>query len=194
MVKKILKLEKQQSIYLKDNEIYIILSGKIIARDIFFNGKTIKYEIPLSKGDVIGNFFKICKIYENITKGLEIEIEAIEQTILNVVDIKEFAENLKDDTFWILKNLVNQMLKKYLITIYHHAYSKKGYVLVVLLLHSNKNGYISKELLNHKIFNLSRSRFFSIMNELKNECLIIKNSEGTKIDIEKVKKYLELEN
>lgn len=194
MLKSSLSLKKNESMYLEDEKIYTIISGKVIVRDIFSNGKVVNNEIPLSKGDLIGNFFKICNVCENISKDIAIEIEALEETILVVGSTNEFHKNLKNDTFGLLKNLIEQMLKKHLIAIYHHTYSKKGYVLGVLLLHSDNKGEVPKELLSHEMFNLSRSQFFAIISDLKKDLLITKTLKGIKIDIPKVERYLELES
>lgn len=193
MTKSSLKLEKNESIFLEDDKVYTILSGKVSVRDVFANGKAVNNEMPLSKGDVIGNFFKICNVYQNITKDIAIEIEAMEDTILIINSAEEMLENLKNDTFGMLKNLIDQMLKKYLITICHHTYSKKGYILAVLLLHSDENGDVQKGMLNHEIFNLSRSQFFAAMSELKTDLLVNKTSRGVKVDKVRAERYLELE-
>lgn len=193
MTKSSLKLEKNESIYLEDDKIYTILSGKVTVRDIFSNGKVVNSEMPLANGDIIGNFFKICNVYQTITKDIAIEIEAMEDTILLINSTEELLKNLKNDNFGMLKNLIEQMLKKHLITICHHTYSKKGYVLAVLLLHSDEMGNIPKEMLSHEIFNLSRSQFFAAMSELKNDLLVNKTSKGVKIDKIEAEKYLELE-
>lgn len=194
MIKSSLKLKKYESIYLEDDKVYTILSGKILARDIFSNGKILNNEIPLSKGDLIGNFFKICEVYEDISKNLAIEIEALEEAELIISEGKVLCENLENDMFGMLRNLIEQMLKKHLITIYHHTYSKKGYMLAVLLLHSSRDGILSKDLLNYENFNLSRSQFFSIMSELKSDLLLQKTTKGVIINKTKAEKYLELEN
>ena len=164
-----------------------------MVRYIFSNGKVVNNEIYLEKGDMVGNFFKILKIYENIARDIAIEIEALEDTELNISNSQELIENLQNDKFGILKNLVEQILKKQLINILHHKYDKKGYILATLLLHSSENGEIQNELLNHDRFNLSRSQFFLTMGELKKDYIVIKYKKGVKINREEAEKYLELE-
>ena len=112
---------------------------------------------------------------------------------LNISNSQELIENLQNDKFGILKNLVEQILKKQLINILHHKYDKKGYILATLLLHSSENGEIQNELLNHDRFNLSRSQFFLTMGELKKDYIVIKYKKGVKINREEAEKYLELE-
>lgn len=193
MEKKKIKLEKDEYKVLEDDKIYYIYKGKILVRYIFSNGKVVNNEIYLEKGDMVGNFFKILKIYENIARDIAIEIEALEDTELNISNSQELIENLQNDKFGILKNLVEQILKKQLINILHHKYDKKGYILATLLLHSSENGEIQNELLNHDRFNLSRSQFFLTMGELKKDYIVIKYKKGVKINREEAEKYLELE-
>ena len=193
MEKKKIKLEKDEYKVLEDDKIYYIYKGKILVRYIFSNGKVVNNEFYLEKGDMVGNFFKILKIYENIARDIAIEIEALEDTELNISNSQELIENLQNDKFGILKNLVEQILKKQLINILHHKYDKKGYILATLLLHSSENGEIQNELLNHDRFNLSRSQFFLTMGELKKDYIVIKYKKGVKINREEAEKYLELE-
>ena len=193
MEKKKIKLEKDEYKVLEYDKIYYIYKGKILVRYIFSNGKVVNNEIYLEKGDMVGNFFKILKIYENIARDIAIEIEALEDTELNISNSQELIENLQNDKFGILKNLVEQILKKQLINILHHKYDKKGYILATLLLHSSENGEIQNELLNHDRFNLSRSQFFLTMGELKKDYIVIKYKKVVKINREEAEKYLELE-
>lgn len=172
---------------------YLIISGKIIVREVFSNGKIANSEIPLSKGDIVGNFFNIYGLYENITKGLAVEIEAIEDTIIAELNQEETLKRKKRISNSIFWNFIEQMLKKHLINVCHHVYSKKGYVLAVLLIHSKSDEYIPKDLLNYEIFNLSRSQFFIIISELKKDKILEKEADRIKIDKNKAEEFLELE-
>lgn len=193
MEKEKIKLEKNEYKVLEDDKIYYIYKGKILVRYIFSNGKVVNNEIYLEKGDMVGNFFKILRIYENIARDIAIEIEALEDTELNISNSQELIKSLQNDKFGMLKNLVEQMLKKQLINILHHKYGKKGYILATLLLHSGKDGEIQNELLNHERFNLSRSQFFLTMGELKKDYIVTKCKKGVKINKVEAEKYLELE-
>lgn len=188
-----ISLKSKEMLFLDDNKIYSIISGKILVREVFSNGKTVNSEVPLSSGDIVGNFFNIYGLYKNITRSLAIEIEAIEDTIILELDKKEMSEKISSFSNGILGNLMEQMLKKQLINICHHIYSKKGYVLAVLLMHSKDSEYISKDLLNHEVFNLSRSQFFMVISELKKDGILQKKLNGVKVDKNRAEEFLELE-
>ena len=192
LLKKKLKLEKNEIIFLEDNKVYKITSGKIFLRNIFSNGKVINNEFPFIKNDLVGNWFNICNVYEELTKDLAIEVQAIEDTTFEVSCKNELLENLKNDTFGILQYLIEQLLKKYVMSICFHMYAKKGYILSVLLLHSDEIGNVPKELLNHEVFNLSRSQFFPTLSELKKDSLMTKTSKTVRLNRIKIEKYLEL--
>ena len=132
-------------------------------------------------------------LQENIAKDIAIEIEALEDTEMLVSDERELLKALENDTFGMMENLINQMLKKHLINIFHHGYSKKGYLLAVLLLHSDNSGNIDKEFFNYELFNLSRSQFFATISELKKDFIIVKKSRGFEINRKEAEKFLELE-
>ncbi|MGL4510066.1 hypothetical protein [Cetobacterium sp.] len=188
-----ISLKSKDTLFLDDSKIYSIISGKIIVREVFSNGKVVNSEVPLSSGDIVGNFFNIYGLYKNITKGLAVEIEAIEDTIINELNKTETYEKIKKFSSGLVGNLMEQMLKKQLINICHHIYSKKGYILAVLLMHSKDSEYISKDLLNHEVFNLSRSQFFMVISELKKEGILEKKQDKVKVDKKRAEKFLELE-
>ena len=185
MGKRKIKILKSELLFLEDNKVYKVVKGKVLIKNIFPNGKVVSNEAPLERGGIIGNFFKIYKVYENIAKDIAIEIEALEDTEILVSDEKELLRALENDTFGMMENLINQMLKKHLINIFHHGYSKKGYLLVVLLLNSDTNGKIDKEFLNYE--------FFATISELKKDCIIVKKSRGFEINRKEAEKFLELE-
>ncbi|WP_448820745.1 hypothetical protein [Cetobacterium sp.] len=188
-----MELEKNEFKFLEDNKVYNILEGKVLVRYIFSDGKVVNNEVYLESGDMVGNFFKIFNIYGDMTKDLAIEIEALENTKLLVNSCEDLISSLEKDKLGMLKNLVEQMLKKQLINILHHKYGKKGYILATLLLHSNEEGDVQSSFLNHERFNLSRSQFFLTMGELKKDCIVVKYKKGIRINRNEAEKYLELE-
>lgn len=188
-----ISLKKKEALFLDNDKIYSIVSGKIIVREVFSNGKIVNSEVPLVSGDIVGNFFNIYGLYKNITKGLAVEVEAIDDTIMVELNKDEMSQKIKSFSTGIVGNLMEQMLKKQLINICHHIYSKKGYILAVLLMHSKENEYIPKSFLNHEVFNLSRSQFFMVISELKKEGILEKKLDKIKVDKNKAEEFLELE-
>lgn len=193
MGKQKIKILKGGLLFLDDSKVYKVIEGKVLVKNTFPNGKVVSNEAPLEKGGIVGNFFKIYRVYENIAKDIAIEIEALEDTEMLVSDERELLKALENDTFGMMENLINQMLKKHLINIFHHGYSKKGYLLAVLLLHSDNSGNIDKEFFNYELFNLSRSQFFATISELKKDFIIVKKSRGFEINRKEAEKFLELE-
>lgn len=188
----ILKINKNENLFLDNDKIYCILYGRAVIRSVFSNGKMAMNEFILVKGDIVGNFFKLYDVYKNMTDDIAIEIEALEETKLIEESMTELKNNLKMDSFQIVKLLMEQMLKKQLINIYHHAYDKHRYLLFILLLHTQDDGTVEKSILNYRFFNLSRSQFFSTFNVLKNKKIITKIDQTVKVNRKKAEKYLNL--
>lgn len=79
---------KKGEIQFLENKFFIIKKGKVMARDIFPNGKVITHECYFLEGEIIGNFFKFLKEDKFKIPQIEIEIEALIDT-----ELEEFTFN-----------------------------------------------------------------------------------------------------
>lgn len=187
---KAINLKKKETVYLDENHIYMLEKGKLIIREVFVSGKIVSNECPIERGEIVGNLFSIFEVEEELTEGMAIEIEALEDSVLTVANFGMDIDVIKKDQNNIIGNMLRQILKKNLMNTFYHLYDKKGYILSVLRLYADSNGMISKKTINPEIFNLSRSQFYAVLSEIKNGDYIIESGDGYKLNKEAIKEYL----
>lgn len=179
---------KKKERHLLSDKFYLIINGTICAYDIFENGKCIPKEVCLKKGEVIGNFFQ-CFPTEKLPLPIpetEVEIVAIEDnTIIEEFnfDSKIISANLG------LEKIINQLLKDSIFKIFYHLYDKKGYLLAILKFYASSKGVLLKEQIHYENFLMSRSQFYNIYTNLKNEKYIKEIDRNIYLDLKKIDQY-----
>lgn len=180
-------LLNQNDKYYLDGKFYIVKSGRIISRDILETGKIVTYENYLTSGEIIGNFFKFIKGNNFYIPDIDIEIEALENnTVLEEFEIN--YNNLSKDLF--ISKIIDSLVKKTLIKFFYQLYDKQGYILAVLKLYNNENGFISKKEINYENFNISKSQFYLILAKLKKEKYILEFNDSLYLNLKKIDSYL----
>lgn len=180
-------LEKNARLYLSE-KFYIINKGRIISRNILENGKIITNEFHLTCGDIIGNFFNLISNDNDIyIPEIDIEIESLENnTQLDLLSIN--IQELKGNP--VLYKIIEHLIKKSLIKLFYHLYDTQGYILAILKLYNNENGFILKKDINYEDFNISRSQFYLIISKLKKEKFIIEVEDCIHLNLKKINLYL----
>lgn len=186
----IITLKRKESICLDGDSLYVLEKGGVIVREVFSNGKVVNNECPVTKGELVGNLFEIFQIDNEHIRDIGIEIEALEESVLKKVDLNNSIEEIRNDPANLLGNMLRQILKKNMISAFYHVYDKKGYILSVLRLYADSDGVIQKKAVNSEIFNLSRSQFYSVLSEAKEENLLVKYGNNYKLDLEGIDEYL----
>lgn len=180
-------LNKNDKYYL-DGKFYIIKSGKIISRDILENGKIITYENYLAAGEIIGNFFKFINIKDIYIPDIDIEIEAVEdETLLEEFELNYNTLSYKESS---ASKVIDHLIKKNLIKFFYQLYDKQGYILAILKLYNNENGFIYKKDINYENFNVSKSQFYLILSKLKKEKYILDMQDCIYLNLKKIDSYL----
>lgn len=182
---KVVNLSKNQR-FLIDDECFLIKKGKVISKDILKNGKAVGHELFVTKGEVIGNFFSRLNKEENF-ELMSVEVEALEETELEEINIKKDLVE-EDDSF---KKILSQLSKRMLLKYYQELYDTKGYILAVLKFYAGKKRILNKKEIKYDRFsNISRSRFYKIYSELKNEEYLIEEGDILKLNSVKINQYL----
>lgn len=178
-----LLLKKNQKKYVED-KFYLIKKGKILTKDIFANGKYVANENYLKKGDIIGNLLNFYNLKdENIEKNSELEIKALENSILEEIN---FSLNKID----IVENVMEQLTRKIRNRLVFHKYSKEGYILASMLSYGEEEGIIKKTDINYEDFNMSRSQFYLIFSKLKKENFFTLKENNYILNKDKIYQYL----
>lgn len=185
--KKIILNKKER--YFLYNKFFLISSGSVSAYEIFENGKYLPKSGKLKSGDIIGNFFYHFLPPEFNLPEIEVEVIALEDnTILEEFsfDINEISENFH------LNKLIFQLIQENIFRLFYHLYDKKRYILAVLKYYSNPSGVIFKDQIRTENFSMSKSQFYSLYNELKQDKLIIEEQHYIVLNLEKLDEYLNL--
>lgn len=178
-----LLLKKNQKKYVED-KFYLIKKGKILTKDIFPNGKYVVNENYLKKGDIIGNLLNFYNLKdENIEKNSELEIKALENSILEEIN---FSLNKID----IVGNVMEQLTRKVRSRLIFHKYSKEGYILAAMLSYGGEEGVIKKSDITYEDFNMSRSQFYLIFSKLKKDNFFTLENNSYILNKDKIYEYL----
>lgn len=157
-MKKII-LSKNENYYINNDKSYIIEEGAVISKILFIDDKLLSTEIILEKNDLVFNYLSFLNISSKVFSQTELEIKALEKTIL-----LEYEFNIKKDYI----NLISQLLSRINHSSIYHIYGKKGYILYALC-NLAINNEIDKNKINYEYFNISRSQFYLILANLKND-------------------------
>ncbi|MGL5413958.1 hypothetical protein [Cetobacterium sp.] len=180
-----IKLNSNERYYL-DGRFFLIKKGKIITKDILENGKIISNENCLREGEIVGNFFDFLKCQYLSVPKIDIEVEALEDTILEEFRFSqlEIINNI------IFEKMLSQLIKKSTIKFLYQLYDTKGYILAILKLYANEKGIIPKKEISYENFNISKSQFYAIYSKLKDSEFLSMNKDEIKLNISKIDKYL----
>lgn len=185
--KKIILSKKER--YFLYNRFFLITSGSVSAYEIFENGKYLPKFGKLKTGDIIGNYFHHFMPTEFNFPEIEIEVVALEDN--TVLEEFNFDFNQISNNFHLNK-LISQLIQENLFKLFYHLYDKKRYILAVLKYYSNSSGTIFKDQIRIENFSMSKSQFYSLYNELKNDKLIIEEQHLILLNLEKIDSYLNL--
>ncbi len=180
-------LNSREKYYL-DGRFFLIRKGKVIAKDILASGKVISNENCLREGEVVGNFFNISSSYSLMLPEIDIEVEALEDTILE--EFKFSKKEITNNT--VFEKMLSQLIKKSIIKFLYQLYDKKGYILAILKLYANSKGEIPKKEISYENFNISKSQFYLIYSKIKKENYLVEEKEIVRLNVEKINKYLNL--
>lgn len=177
----------KKNIYFIEKKFFILKKGKIVAKCILENGKIIAHENCIKSNEFIGNFFLFLPKNIFFIPKFEIEIEALEDnTVLEEINIS-FLESSADSP---IKKILLQFIRSTYIRYFQHLYDTKGYILSILMLYADTNKKILKKLINHEIFNISRSSFYATYSELKKENFITEKNKIIYLNSNKIDTYL----
>lgn len=174
--------------YFLDGKFFLVKRGKVITRDILENGKIITSENSLKEGEVIGNFFNILPENNFFVPEIDIEVEALENNTI----LEEFAfsfDKIMGDIY--IQKIFSQLVKKAIIKFLQQLYNTKGYILAILKLHLNDNGYVYKKEISYENFNISKSQFYLIYSNLKKENFLSEVDNKIFLNLKKIDPYLE---
>ena len=70
--------------------------------------------------------------------------------------------------------IISQLLKENIFKLFYHLYDKKGYLLAILKFYADEKGILLKEQLHYENFLMSKSLFYNVYTDLKDEKYIKK--------------------
>lgn len=182
-----IKLNPHEKYYL-DGRFFLIKKGKVITKDILPNGKVISNENCLREGEIIGNFFNFLKCEYLSVPEIDIEVEALEKSIL-----EEFTFSQLDVVNNVIfEKMLSQLIKKSTIKFLYQLYDKKGYILAILKLYANSEGKIPKKEINYENFNISKSQFYALFSKLKQQHFFKEEKNEIILNIKKIDSFLNL--
>ena len=178
-------LKKKERYFLRE-KFYIIVEGSVNVYEIFENGKYLPKEIAFKKGEIVGNFFQTFQTKNLLLPESEVEIVAIEDNTI----IEEFNFQSKfSDVNIELNQVIIQLLKENIFKLFYHFYDKKGYFLAILKFSADEEGKIPKEKLHYENFLMSKSQFYNVYNNLKNEKYIFETGKNVELNMKKIEEY-----
>lgn len=184
------RILKAKEKLLLNNKYYIIKIGKVITKDILSSGKIISNEECLREGEIIGNFLNFFTISNFYIPEVEVEIEALEETILEEF---LFEKNIFSKENLIIEKLIQHLIRKAIIKSLYQIYSKEAYILAILKLYANNNGILSKKEISYENFNISKSQFYLIFSKLKSENYLYEIEKNIYLNLDKINKKLSAE-
>lgn len=181
----VIKLNSSEKYYV-DGRFFLIKKGKVITKYILPNGKIISNENCLREGEIIGNFFNFLKCKYFFIPEVDVEVEALEYSILEEFKFSE-SELLNN---WIFEKMLSQLIKKSTIKFLYQLYDKKGYVLAILKMYVDSKGRIPKKEIKYENFNISKSQFYAIYSKLKEDKFLKEIEKEIILDIQKIDSFL----
>lgn len=174
--------------YYLDGKFFLIKKGKVITKDILPNGKIISNENCLREGEIIGNFFNFLKCEYLSVPEIDIEVEALEISILE--EFKFSKLDIMNNS--VFEKMLSQLIKKSTIKFLYQLYDKKGYILAVLKLYADSEGKIPKKEINYENFNVSKSQFYALFSKLKQDEFLKEEKTHIVLNIQKIDSFLNL--
>ena len=174
-------LQKKEMMFL-EKKFFIVKKGKVIIKNILENGKIIVNENCVNKNEIIGNFLLLSLNNNFILPEVEIEVEALEESILEEICIskKDLLNNL------VLKKVIDQLIKSYTINFLSYFYDTPKYFLILLKSYADSNGNISKKNIHYENFNISKSQFYLILSKLKKGNYLKEKNSEICLNLEKI--------
>lgn len=183
-MKKVVLNKKER--YFLEGKFYIVTNGSLCAYDIFENGKYIPKEACFKAGEIVGNFFEIFPNKNLVLPEMEVEIMAMEDNTI----IEEFKfEKRTLITNLEFSKIISQLLKENIFKLFYHLYDKKGYLLAILKFYADEKGILLKEQLHYENFLMSKSLFYNVYTDLKDEKYIKEVNKNIKLNLNKIDKY-----
>lgn len=181
-------------IYLESDKIYKIEKGRFILKERLANGKCISHDHPVGAGEIIGVpnlFLESHKGDEILIENLEYEIQAIESADIRAMNAEEFLSMHFPDNHSrkMFMGVANHLQKRRVSHSAFYVLDKKAYVLTILRRFADKDGYIPMDILNAEVFNMSKSHFYLVMGQLKDEKYLEKKGKIYKINDKKAMEY-----
>lgn len=184
-----ISLKKDEKLFL-GNKFYLIKKGSILLKKILENGKVISYENILKKDEIIGDFFTLSEINFLILPEIEIEIEALEETLIEEIEISKNELNNNP----IFKKLLNQLIKQCIIKFISYVCDPVKILLILLKINSDSNGVVEKKNVSYENLNMSRTQYYSILTLLKKENLLKEEKKKIILNLKKIDKKLNSDN
>lgn len=182
-------LQKKESMFL-EKKFFIIKKGKVIVKKLLENGEIIVNANCVNKNEIVGNFFLLSSNNEFLLPSIEIEIEAIKDSVLEEIHIskKDISNNL------ILKKIVSQLIISYTINFLSYFYDTSKFLLILLKLYADSEGNLSKKDIHYENFNISKSQFYLIFSKLKKENYLKEKNSKISLNLEKIETVLDPNN
>lgn len=174
-------LFKGDSYYIDNNKSYILEKGALLTKILFTDDKLLSTKNILKKNDILINYLYVLNANLHIFKETVLKVEALEDTIL-----LEYEFELEKDYM----NLISQLLTKVNHNSIQHIYGKKGYILYSLC-NLSKDNKIDKNEVTYEYFNVSRSQFYVILSNLKNEEYIYEKDQTYVLNKNKINKFFD---
>ncbi|MEG0236192.1 MAG: hypothetical protein RR523_08210 [Cetobacterium sp.] len=182
-------LKKGEKLFL-GNKFYVIKKGSVLLKKILENGKVISYENILKKDEIIGNFLALSERNFLILPEIEIEIEALEETLIEEIKISKNELNNNP----IFKRLLNQLIKQYIIKFISHICDPVKVLLILLKINSDSNGVVEKKNVSYENLNMSRTQYYSILTLVKKENLLKEEKKRIILNLKKIDEKLNSDN
>ena len=182
---KIVELKAQEKYFLEEDKIFIVEKGTVVTRSILENGKVISNNNCLRKEEIVFNYFNFLGNKEKILFKIEVELEALEESVL--VEVSFSKEEVTNE---IYQKIIRQLVKRVMINVLSQVYTGKGYVLMMLKLYADSEGVISKKGVQLDNFNLGKTQFYKIYKILKEDSYIIEKEKKLHLNLLKIDEYL----
>ena len=183
---KTITLKAQERCFLEDDKFFIVEKGTIVTRSILENGKVISNNSCLRKEEVVFNCFNFLEDQENTLPKIEVELEALEDSVLIEVEF------LKEEviTNEIHQKILRQLVKKTMINVLSQVYTGKGYILLMLKIYADSKGVINKKGVQLDNFNIGKTQFYKIYKILKKDSYIVEKEKKLHLNLSKIDEYL----
>ncbi|MGL5459784.1 MAG: hypothetical protein ACRDBY_09235 [Cetobacterium sp.] len=182
-------LKKDEKLFL-GNKFYVIKKGSVLLKKILENGKVISYENILKKDEIIGDFLTLSEINFLILPEIEIEIEALEETLIEEIEISKNELNNNP----IFKRLLNQLIKQYIIKFISYVCDPVKVLLILLKINSDSNGVVEKKNVSYENLNMSKTQYYAILTLVKKENLLKEEKKRIILNLKKIDEKLNTDN